>query len=327
MKNANDLDGLKNFVLTGGAVNKDDAMFLADVELEELCTAADEIRKEFCGDKFDICTIINGKSGRCSENCKYCAQSAFYKTEINEYPLLGSDEIVEHALYNHSRGVHRYSIVTSGKALSDDEIDSVCDSIKKIKEACDISVCGSFGLLNKEQFLRLKDAGLERVHNNLESSENYFGKVCTTHNYQDKKSAINAAHEAGLEICSGGIMGLGESMEDRIDMALTARELGVCSVPINMLNPISGTPLENSQVLDNDTMRRVTAIYRFILPKAAIRLAGGRGLLDDKGKACFESGANSAISGDMLTTSGTTIKSDMQLLKSIGYKAIRIDAQ
>lgn len=312
---------LKEKVLNGKLIGKEEALFLAkEAPLKELTEAANEIRKHFCEDKFDICTIINGKSGKCSENCKFCAQSSFYDTHIKEYSLLNSKAIVKEAKYNDERGVLRFSIVTSGRKLSDKEIDSVCESIKEINKNTSVSVCGSFGLLSEEQYKKLKEAGLTRVHNNLETSRKNFKNICTTHTFDEKVQAIKNAKNAGLNICSGGIMGLGETMEDRIDMALELRELGVLSIPVNILNPIKGTPFENNKLLTNDEICRIVAVYRFLIPRGAIRLAGGRGLLVDKGESCFLSGANAAISGDMLTTSGITIKEDMNLLNKIGYK-------
>ena len=312
----------QNKVLHNRLLTKEEAMQLVDAPLEELCKAANEIREHFCGNAFDICTIINGKSGKCSENCKYCAQSAFYDTNVESYPLLSTEKIVEQAKYNDDRGVLRYSIVTSGKRLSSEEVDQVCEMVKSIHAQTNISVCGSFGLLDEEQFRKLKAAGLTRVHNNLETSESNFENVCTTHTFKDKVEAIKAAKRAGLNVCSGGIMGLGETMEDRIDMVLAIRELGVRSIPVNMLNPIPGTPYENNPRLTNEDMRSIVAIYRFLVPNASIRLAGGRGLLPDKGRTCFLSGANAAISGDMLTTQGITIETDMKLIQELGYKAL-----
>ncbi|MCD2493308.1 biotin synthase BioB [Lacrimispora sp. NSJ-141] len=314
-----DIQTIKNRVLKKEWIGKPEAVWLAEQELEELCEAADEIRSFFCGDSFDICTIINGKSGRCSEDCKYCAQSAFYHTRAEKYSLLSTEEITSQAEYNEQKGVLRYSIVTSGRCLSDTEVDRMCESIKEIKKKTRLSVCISFGLLNESQYRKLKEAGTERVHNNLESSRAYFPEVCTTHTYDDKIAAVRAAQEAGLSVCSGGIMGLGESMEDRIDMVLTIRELGIRSIPVNMLNPIPGTPYEGNQRLTEEKMRRITAVFRFLVPDASIRLAGGRGLLEDKGRSCFRSGANAAISGDMLTTAGITISQDLQMIRELGY--------
>ena len=314
------LKELTDKVLNGRQITKEEALFLYGQPLLELCGSADEIRRRFCANRFDICTIINAKSGSCSENCRFCAQSAYNHTCAASYPLLSKEEIVSQARVDHEQGVLRYSIVTSGKRLSDEEVDAMCETVREIKEKVGILVCVSFGLLKEQQFRKLKEAGVTRVHNNLETSRRNFPNICTTHRFDDKVQAIRAAQSAGLSVCSGGIMGLGETTEDRIDMALTLRELGILSVPVNMLNPIPGTPLENNERLTKEEMQRIVAVYRFILPKASIRLAGGRGLLPDKGKSCFTSGANAAISGDMLTTAGITTKTDMALLKELGYE-------
>lgn len=309
----------KEKVLGGSQLTKDEAMGLWTQPLEELCSAADDIRRKLCADDFDICTIINGKSGSCSEDCKFCAQSAYNHTGAAHYPLLPAEEIIEQAKINYEQGVLRYSIVTSGKCLSDAEVDEMCGTVRRICSEVGIAVCASFGLLNETQYRRLKEAGVVRVHNNLETSRRFFPQICTTHTYDEKIDAIKAARAAGLDVCSGGIVGLGETNEDRVDMAITLRSLDIKSVPVNMLNPIPGTPLEQNKKLTEEDMRRITAVYRFILPDASIRLAGGRGLLADKGEACFRSGANAAISGDMLTTFGITVKTDMALLEKLGY--------
>lgn len=316
-----DVKLLADKVIKGGQVTKAEALCLYEQQLTELCKSADRIRQHFCGHSFDICTIINGKSGSCPENCKFCAQSAHNHTDVSQYPLLPAEEILAKAKANREQGVLRYSIVTSGKRLSDTEVDQMCEVIRKIKKEVGISVCVSFGLLNERQFRELKEAGATRAHNNLETSRRRFSSVCTTHTFDDKVQAIRAAQAAGLSVCSGGIMGLGETVEDRIDMALSLRKLGIQSVPVNMLNPIPGTPFENNEKLTEEDMRRIVAVYRFILPAASIRLAGGRGLLHDKGRGCFTSGANAAISGDMLTTAGITAKTDMKLINELGYEA------
>lgn len=312
---------LKEKVFCGDLLEKQEIMELLEAPLEELSQAADEIREHFCGNRFDMCTIINGKCGKCSEDCKYCAQSIHFHTNCEEsYPLLSTDKLLEQARHNKEQGVLRYSIVTSGKRLSDREVEQVCDSIRSIRRETGIEVCVSFGLLGIEQFKKIKEAGASRVHCNLESSERYFKEVCTTHTYQEKIETLKAAKEAGLSVCSGGIMGLGETMEDRVDMAFALRNLGVTSIPVNLLNPIPGTPYEKNRVLSNEELIRIAAIFRFIIPDASIRLAGGRGLLPDKGRKCFKSGANAAISGDMLTTAGITVETDMELLKELGYE-------
>lgn len=315
------VEKLKDNVLAGGEVSREEALELLKAPLEELAQAADELRQHFCGNRFDLCTIINGKCGKCSEDCKYCAQSAHYHTSLEEsYPLLSTQELLNGAAENKRQGVLRYSIVTSGRKLSDREVDQVCESIRAIREQVGIEVCVSFGLLGEEAFRKLKEAGASRVHCNLESSRSYFPQVCTTHTYDEKIETLKAAQRAGLSVCSGGIIGLGETMEDRIDMVLTARELGVKSVPVNVLNPIPGTPYENNPILTEDELRRVVAIFRFLIPDGNIRLAGGRGLLEDKGARCFRSGANAAISGDMLTTAGITVQRDQEMLNGMGYQ-------
>ncbi|KAG4098549.1 biotin synthase [Neocallimastix lanati (nom. inval.)] len=310
---------LKQEIINGQKISKNKALQLVDSDLEDLCTAANEIRKYFCGDEFEICTIINAKSGKCTEDCKYCAQSAHYKVKVNKYPLVNTETMLAAAKKDDAAGVQRFSPVTSGKRLRKSEVESLCKSMREIKKNTNLKICASCGLLKSNDFKKMKEAGLSRYHNNMESSRNFFKTVCTTHSTDDKINTIKLAKEQGLEICSGGIMGLGESWNDRIDMAFLVNELGAVSIPINMLSPIPGTPYEKNRVLSIEEMRRICAIYRFINPKAFIRLAGGRGLLKDKGRSCFLSGANAVISGDMLTTSGITIKRDLQMIKELGF--------
>ncbi len=312
-------------ILSNEILTKQDALTLAEQPLEELCSASDRIRRNFCKDRFDLCTIINAKSGRCSENCKFCAQSAYYHTEVKSYPLLPKAEIIERAKSDFERGVLRFSLVTSGRHLNDHEVDEACEAIRAILAEIPIHICVSMGLLTKEQYSRLKEAGADRVHNNLEASARFFSSVCTTHTFEDKMAAIRAAQAAGLNVCSGGILGLGETMEDRIDMVLSIRELGVKSIPVNVLNPIPGTPFEKYSQLSLDEIRTTIAVFRFLVPDAAIRLAGGRGLMPDHGRLCFQSGSNAAISGDMLTTAGYTIETDFVMLKELGYVLACLD--
>ena len=301
-------------------ITKKEAISLIDTDLKELSLYAEKIKQKFCGNKFDMCSIVSGKSGKCSENCKFCAQSSHYKTSIKEYPLLDSQNIFKEAKYNADKKVKRFSVVTSGKKLSDTEIDSVCQTYKDIKNKCDILLCASMGLLSYEQLVKLKQAGVTRYHCNLETSRRFFPSICSTHTYDDKINTINLAKKAGLEICSGGIFGLGETFEDRIDMFFDIYNLGIKSVPINVLNPIKGTPFENNKILSQEEINRTVAIARFILPDAFIRLAGGRLLFKDKGVSMFSSGANATITGDMLTTSGTSIDEDFNTIKKLGFE-------
>lgn len=314
-----DIKRAKEKVLGGFDLSKQELMELAHKDLDALTAAADEIRKSLCGNQFELCTIINGRSGRCSENCKYCAQSVNYSTNIEEYDLMEAETVIESALSNERAGVHRFSIVTSGKTMCTEDIDKVCAIYRQMNKECSIKLCASHGLLHYGDFVKLKEAGVERYHNNLETSQNYFPEICTTHTYDDKIKTIQDAKRAGLSVCSGGIIGLGETMEDRIDMALTLRELQVDSVPLNVLNPIKGTPLQYNRALPYGEILCTAAIFRFALPDRQIRLAGGRSLMPDKGEKAMKSGINAGISGNMLTTSGITTSEDHEMLERIGY--------
>lgn len=315
----NMLEEIKGNIIKGKQISRSEALMLCDIPLEELCNGAEEIRKHFMSNSFDLCSIVNGKCGRCSENCKFCAQSAVSGFSINSYPLLDADTIVAEAMKNYKLGVKRFSIVTSGKRVSINEVEQICHVVRRIIDEVGSSVCVSLGLLGETEYAMLKEAGVTRIHNNLEASESFFPEVCTTHTTEDKINSIKAAQRVGLTVCSGGIMGIGESWEDRIDMAFTLRNLNIKSVPVNMLNPIPNTPFGDKERLSDDEIRRIVAIYRFILPDAFIRLAGGRGLMSDKGKGCFKSGANAAISGDMLTTAGISAEQDFIMLSDLGY--------
>lgn len=303
----------------GKAISKTEALFLAEQEFGVLCAAADSLRKKACGDDFDLCAIINGKSGRCSENCKFCAQSAHYRTGATFYELLDEQSILAAAQKCKASGVRRFSVVTSGKRLTDSGVERLCGIYRRIGEECGLKVCVSHGLLTRAQFNMLKQAGVSRYHNNLETSRRYFPKICTTHSYDDKLAVIRAAQEAGLAVCSGGIIGMGETMEDRIDMVLDLRTLGIRSIPINILEPIDGTPLSSRPVLHEAEAARTAAVFRFLMPDAQIRLAGGRAHLRDRGKTLLGAGVNAAITGDMLTTAGTTAEQDAEMIRSCGF--------
>lgn len=316
-----DINNLKEKIKNGYLITREEAIEVYNSDYDELTKAADELREYFCGNDFDVCTIINAKSGKCSENCKFCAQSGHYHTNVKEYDLLDEDVIVKDALDKYNRGIPRYSMVASGKGLTPKDIDKICSITRKIYEqAPGIKVCISGGIISEESFEKLKAAGITRIHNNLETSRNFFPEICTTHTYDQKIETIKAAQEAGMEICSGGLIGLGEDFKDRIDMALQLRDLDVHSVPINLLNPIKNTPLENNEPLPMEEVNRTCATFRFIMPKALIRLAGGRALMEEFGESAFKSGANAAISGVLLTTKGISIEDDMKRIKDLDYQ-------
>ncbi|MCI8337798.1 MAG: biotin synthase BioB [Lachnospiraceae bacterium] len=302
----------------------EDLSFLLTGSLEELKEGANRIREALCGNRADLCTIINGRAGKCSENCKFCAQSAHHSTGAEEYGFLDADRIVDACRENREKGVHRFSIVTAGRALGEGDYEKALETYKRMHEACpDMQLCASHGLLTEEQFRGLVESGVSTYHANIETSENFFPKICTTHTFQDKLACIQAAKKAGLQVCSGGIIGLGESMEDRVDMAFTLSELGIASIPLNVLLPIAGTPLENQPTLPEEEILRTIAIFRFINPTAYIRLAAGRAAMGDGGREAFLSGANATITGDMLTTSGNNTAQDREMLSGMGFDLTR----
>lgn len=308
-------------VLSGGKISKNEAMILLDCDLTKLSEMANNIRMKFCGNKIDMCSIISGRSGNCSENCKFCAQSKYHNTGVEHYSFLDQDIIVEDCKKHFNSGVHRYSIVTAGRALNDNDFKKAVSAYGKMKEVCPkIELCASHGLLNYEQFKELKKNGVTRYHCNIETSPNYFRKICTTHSFEDKVDTIKAAKKAGLEICSGGIIGMGENMEDRIDMAFVLSDLEVKSIPINILNPIKNTPLENVLPLTEEEIIKTIVIFRYINPRADIRIAAGRKKISCNGLKAFFAGANATITGDFLTTTGSTIKQDKDMFINNGFE-------
>lgn len=316
------IKGLVEKIKSGYSISKEEALQLISYDLNALSVYANEIREYFMGNQFDLCCIVNGKSGKCSEDCKFCAQSSYHKTNIDIYPLLTTQEFLKDSIYNYEKGVQRYSIVTSGKMLTKSEVDEVCESYNEIHNKVGIKTCASHGLLDEKDLKKLKLAGVQRYHNNLETSRRYFENICSTHTYEDKINTIKSAQKVGLEVCSGGIIGLGESQEDRIDMALELRNLNIKSIPLNLLNYIKGTNIDNSAKVTEEEFLKTVAIFRFINPKSLIRLAGGRNLLTKYGKLAFTSGANATITGDMLTTYGSGIDEDIKMIKEMGFKIV-----
>lgn len=315
------LSKLTEEIISGRRLNRsDDMKILLKADLRQLCAGADEIRRRLCGDKADLCTIINGLSGRCSEDCRFCAQSCHYHTEAEEYPFLEPEEIMTDARRNEAAGINRYSIVTAGRSLKGDALEKALIAYEKLHRETGLRLCASHGIQTLEEFRRMKAAGVERCHCNIETSRRYFPEVCTTHTYDDKIDNIRRAQEAGLDVCSGGIIGMGENWEDRIDMAVSLAELGIGSIPINVLRPIPGTPFEGMPAITDEEVLRTVAIFRYINPAAWIRMAAGRGQFPDGGYELFQSGANAAITGDMLTTTGTGMADDIKMFRKMGYE-------
>ena len=310
-----ELYSLTEEIINGRRLSKDDDIsVLKSASVEDLSACADRLRSHFSGDRVDLCSIISGKNGHCGENCRFCAQSAHNHTGCEVYGLMDYEDILEAALSNEKEGVDRFAVVISGKSPSDEDFEKIIGIYERLRSKLKISLCASLGFLTSEQFERLHKAGVTSYHNNIETSERYFDKICTTHTFRDKIENIRRAKAAGLSVCSGGIIGMGETMDDRIDMAFTLSGLGIASIPINTLIPIPGTPLENLPVLTSDEILRTIAIFRFINPESNIRLGAGRKLIPGNGRAAFTGGASATITGNMLTTSGSTIKSDIEML-------------
>jgi biotin synthase len=303
------------------SINFPEALELVQLEGKdcmELFSLANYVRSKL-GDRVDLCSIINAKCGLCSEDCKFCAQSVHNDTEITPYPMMEEEEILNMAQMMEEEGSSRFCIVTSGKGVGGEDFENMLSSIRRIRKETRLSVCISSGMLTDERALALKSAGATRLHHNLETSKSFFNKICTTHTYDDKIKTIHIAKEAGLEVCCGGIIGMGESVRDRLELAFTLRELDVDSIPINILNPIKGTPLDNEKPIKPLDIMKTISVFRLILPGKNIRIAGGRekNLRDLQG-LCLLAGANGLLLGNYLTTQGRTPRDDIMMINDLG---------
>jgi biotin synthase len=310
-------------VLNNSALSKSDALQITAIkgsDLFDLFSSANRIREYFKGNSIELCAIVNAKSGACSEDCSYCAQSKKSKAEIPIYPLLKKEAIIEKAKEAKAGSVKRFAIVTSGRKTSKDELKEIASIIKEIK-SLGLIPCASVGLLDEDELSLLKDSGLDRYHHNLETSESFFPEICSTHSYYDKLKTIASAKSVGLSICSGGIFGMGETWEDRIEMAFALKKLDVDSVPVNFLNPIKGTPMENQQMLNPLEALKIISLYRFLLPSKEIRICGGRTqVLGEFNSMVFTAGADSLMTGNYLTTTGKNYSDDLKLIKDLGLE-------
>lgn len=312
-------------VLAGEELSEETLYALADIDSEEgrkaLMDGAAKITERFCPRKFDFCSIINARSGRCPENCKWCAQSAHYDTGCEVYDHASDEDTFALADANADHGVGRFSLVTSGRLAKGQSLDGFCRQIKEINRRGRISTCASLGLLGREELLQLREAGVRRYHCNLETAPSFFPSLCTTHTMEDKFATIAIAHELGFEVCSGGIIGMGETRRQRMELAITLRKVRPVSIPINILCPIPGTPLADVPLIEEDEILLTVALYRFAHPSVQLRFAGGRKRLSREATVkAMRTGINGAIVGDLLTTIGATMAEDKVTVTEAGYE-------
>lgn len=318
---------IKNFkdkILAGGQLTTEEALWLADTQhfdQQELWDAAAEITAKFAPRKFDSCSIVNARSGKCSEDCKWCAQSAHYTTGAAVYPLVDKQTCLDLAEYNRREGVGRYSLVASGRAVTGAALERICDYYAEMNRRGGLYLCASLGLLGRPELEKLREAGVERYHCNLETAPSHFSTLCTTHTQDEKIATLREARALGMEICSGGIIGMGETHAQRVELAVKLREVEPDSIPINILHPIEGTPLAEEAPLTREEVLTTVAVFRLIHPRVALRFAGGRDRISPATqREALRVGINGAIMGDLLTTIGSQIASDREMVRECGYE-------
>jgi len=317
------LETLTQKVLAGEVPSGDELSHIASLagaDLFQLFSAAARIREEYRGIHVDLCSIINAKSGACSEDCSYCAQSSKSRADIPIFPLVKADSVLEKAREAKDAGVKRFCIVTSGRKAGKGELKEIASVIGKVR-GLGLLPCATLGLLERDELSMLRESGLERYHHNLETSERFFPEICSTHTYADKMRTIEAVKSIGLSLCSGGIFGIGESWQDRIEMALALRELDVDSVPINFLIAVKGTQMEDKVPLHPFDALKIISLYRFALPGKEVRVCGGRRqTLGEFNSMVFMAGADSLLTGNYLTTAGTPYDDDLRLIRQYGLE-------
>ncbi|MDZ8118000.1 biotin synthase BioB [Pontiella agarivorans] len=315
------INELKETCMTGTGCSAEEALRLVDWDEAELLAAATEIREAFFGNKIELCSIINAKSGKCDMDCRFCSQSAHNSTEIDVYPFMDSQTLEAGIREDLKDGNRKCGVVTSGGKLSTGELRAFSDVVKKIGGGAEAPVCGSLGRLTPEDLAMLKASGVTRFHHNLETSENYYSEICTTQDWKQRLETVKAAQAAGLKVCSGGLFGMGESWEDRIDLALALRELGVDSVPINFLYAHPGTPMKDREPMSAEEALKIIAIYRFLLPNVTLRICGGRAhILGGRQSDLFAAGANGLMTGNYLTVAGAQYEADRIMIESLGLE-------
>ncbi len=321
MEQARRLAALEKEMTRYEGIGRDEALALLKPEHRaELRERAHEMTERCVEKRFDFCSIINARSGRCTENCKWCAQSAHWKTGCENYGWVGSDACVKAAKEAEANGADRIGIVTSGRSLSNEDVENVCAALHEMRKVSRIGLCASLGLLSEADLVRLKAAGLQRVHCNIEAAPSLFPKLCTTHTMDEKLATLRAAKKLGFQICCGGIIGMGETDEQLVEFAFALKEIAPDSIPVNVLHPIKGTPLGESGILDPERVVDSVAILRLVNPSTPLRFAGGRrDMTDETAAKCIYVGMSAGIAGPLLTTPGADFDDDRSLAVKAGY--------
>lgn len=294
---------------------------LYELPIAELVKVSAKVTNENFEKEVEFCSIISAKTGKCEENCKYCSQSAHNKAKIHTHPLLEVEEVKKAALSAKENGATRFCVVTSGRLPSDNDFEKILEMIREVKKINGLHACCSLGILTEEQVKQLKDVGVERYNHNLNTAKSYHDEICTTHNFQDRVDTIKLIQKYGIEACAGGIIGMGETRRQRIELALELAELNPTSVPINFLNPIDGTPLENAKSeINEEEILKTICIFRIAMPKALLRYAGGRTtrFSNEYQKLGIEAGINALLVGNYLTTTGSTPEQDIEIITDLG---------
>jgi biotin synthase len=318
------IESIEERVLSGGQILRSEAESLLNIPAAQIMTlvaAADRIRIHFKGHHFDACSLINARSGRCSEDCAFCAQSARHDANADEYGLRPEEDMIAAARKAKDAGASRFCTVTSGGALSDKDFTELLQSLEKVREEVGIDLDASLGFLNEERASQLAAVGVTRYNHNLETSRDHYASICSTHSFDQRVDTVKTAMESGFSACSGGIIGLGETPSQRLDMAFTLAELGVDCVPINILDPRPGTPLEKSLPPEPLDIIKTVALFRLILPAATLKIAGGREKnLGDFQALALRAGANGMIIGGYLTTTGRSLEADLTMIRQAGFE-------
>ena len=315
------IDAISDKVLNDQQISFEEARALMLMDTSTLAKGANILTRKFNGTIVDIESLVNAKSGSCPEDCSFCAQSSFYNTGINKYQLLPVEKLIEHARNAKNEGSKSFCLVCAYRSPPEKDFEQICEAISQIKNSIDIDVNVSLGFMTLQRAKRLKSLGVKRYNHNLETAKSYFSQICTTHDYLDRINTAKIVKEAGLELCCGGIIGMGESQEQRLELAFALAELHPDEVPINILISRKGTPLMNNNHLTNNDIIKTIAIWRFILPKTILKIAGGREVyFEDNGKYALRAGANGIISGGYLTTGGNKQNKDLEMIREIGLE-------